>query len=244
MDRIAALNPDAVTPGDGTPAGASSSDRASPVSPRSEASWNDRSPASIQRQTISLDGGPQAEGRPGWLTEPQEATLAHFREAFASVPLPRGWANDDTMCRFLRARNWKLDDATLMLNNTLKWRQEFPYEGGAEALLSFVYPEEQAVRETFPQAFHRTDKYGRPVLIQCVGCVDAQTLGTVTSFDKLLCYFIYRLEHTIHLKYPACSARRVLCYAMPRCAMLCDDVLCYAVLCYMPGAASGSASRF
>jgi hypothetical protein len=35
------------------------------------------------------------------------------------------WCDDMCLCRYLRARDWKLDDAELMLRCTLAWREEY-----------------------------------------------------------------------------------------------------------------------
>ena len=159
-----------------------------------------RMPPFARHTSPLVPHGIVTDGRPGYLTPEQELTLGALRAALADTRMPRGWANDDTLCRFLRARNWALDQTLAMLRATIAWRDDFPYAGGAGALLHFVYDEEKEVRRCFPQAFHKTDKWGRPVLIQCVGSVDAAALAKVTSFDKLLLYFIHRLEHTIHVK--------------------------------------------
>ena len=159
-----------------------------------------RMPPFARHTSPLVPHGIVTDGRPGYLTPEQELTLGALRAALADTRMPRGWANDDTLCRFLRARNWALDQTLAMLRATIAWRDDFPYAGGAGALLHFVYDEEKEVRRCFPQAFHKTDKWGRPVLIQCVGGVDAAALAKVTSFDKLLLYFIHRLERTIHVK--------------------------------------------
>lgn len=47
------------------------------------------------------------------------------------------------------------------------WRKEQGMDDGP-----FSYPERDAVKTLFPQFWHKTDRWGRPVWINCVGRAD------------------------------------------------------------------------
>ena len=127
-------------------------------------------PTVVRRETpLASASSPADWGKPGYLTPDEEETLSKFRAHFASLELPPRWDDDDTLCRFLRARQFDLALATAMLEDTLRWRREFSHDGGVDALLHFEYPEEAAVRAGYPQCYHKTDKEGRPILLDMVG---------------------------------------------------------------------------
>ena len=92
-----------------------------------------------------------------------------------------------------------------MLEDTLRWRREFSHDGGVDALLHFEYPEEAAVRAGYPQCYHKTDKEGRPILLDMVGRVDATKLRESTDYERLTKFCLHRMEHNLQVKYPICS---------------------------------------
>lgn len=40
-------------------------------------------------------------------------------------PAVRSWCNDETLVRYLVAKDWNVQKAAAMLNSTLNWRQQF-----------------------------------------------------------------------------------------------------------------------
>jgi len=163
-------------------------------------------PVVVRRETpLASASSPADWGKPGHLTPDEEETLSKFRTHFASLELPPRWDDDDTLCRFLRARQFDLALATAMLEDTLRWRREFSHAGGVDALLHFEYPEEAAVRAGYPQCYHKTDKEGRPILLDMVGRVDATKLRESTDYERLTKFCLHRMEHNLQVKYPICS---------------------------------------
>ena len=62
-------------------------------------------PVVVRRETpLASASSPADWGKPGYLTPDEEETLSKFRAHFASLELPPRWDDDDTLCRFLRAR--------------------------------------------------------------------------------------------------------------------------------------------
>lgn len=118
--------------------------------------------------------------------------------------LPEGWDEVDTCERFLTACNDDVDAAIAMLDQSLSWRKDF-VNGGVSSLLHFDFPEEAAVREAFPQCFHKSDRLGRPVQYQLIGRASKDKLQAATTVDRMLQWNVHRAEHTIRVKYPGCS---------------------------------------
>lgn len=50
----------------------------------------------------------------------------------------------------------------------VEWRSQ----QGADKLASFEYPEKEAVRARYPHFWHKNDRWGRPVWIDCIGVAD------------------------------------------------------------------------
>ncbi|KAK9748963.1 hypothetical protein RND81_02G093300 [Saponaria officinalis] len=112
--------------------------------------------------------------------------IAEVRAAVGQLPekLSR-FASDETVARYLRARNWNVKKATKMLKETLKWRSEYKTEDicwediASEAETGKVY------RST------SVDKKGRPVLVMRPSC---QNTNSVAGQIK---YVVYCMENAI-----------------------------------------------
>jgi len=137
----------------------------------------------------------------------QAAAIAKLLDRFEPALREQceGWDPADTCQRFLRARNGDEQAAATMLEETLAWRATF-VEGGVSTLLDFHLEEEEAVREGFPQCFHKVDRLGRPVQYFIVGMSDPEKLARATTLERLLRWNVSRAEQTIRVKYPRCSA--------------------------------------
>ena len=164
-------------------------------------------PGGTPRAAASVSGI-TLEGQPDHLTADQAATLVKFMAAFESVELPPRWRTDDMLCRFLRARNWDVDLASEMLTSCLAWRRAYQVPGGGsgvDALLRFEFPEREAVQAAMPECYHKTDRWGRPILLQLVGLIDVAAVKAATEWDRLRAFNLHRMEHNIQVKYPVCS---------------------------------------
>lgn len=95
--------------------------------------------------------------------------------------------DDETLLRFLRARNYDLKQATKMLRDCQEWRKTV--DGvGIDSLYReidpFDFPERQAVFESWPMWFHKTDKKGRPLNIHRFGNLDLPKLYKVCTPER------------------------------------------------------------
>jgi hypothetical protein len=98
-----------------------------------------------------------------YLTEEQNAQLDEFRklveEKWADAnALEKKWLTDQTLCRFLRARDWKNEKALKMIMETLQWRRETkPWALTWKDVEVEMNNKGKMYRNGF-------DKHGRPVL--------------------------------------------------------------------------------
>lgn len=112
-----------------------------------------------------------------------ESILHDFREqVFAEGILHEGdtiGTDDETLLRFLRARKFDLKAAKKMIKDCQEWRQTVEGVGIDELyrrIDPFDYPEREAVFDCWPMWFHKTDKKGRPLNIQCFGGMNLSKL--------------------------------------------------------------------
>ena len=132
-------------------------------------------------------------------SEAVDELLARFEGRF-----PDGWNPADTCRRFLSARRGDAKLAADMLEASLAWRESF-VEGGVATLLHYQLENELCVRRAFPQAFHKLDRYHRPVQYFVLGDSDLHQLMRLVSSDALLRWSVHRAEHTVRIKLPCCS---------------------------------------
>mmetsp|Transcript_86332 Transcript_86332/g.252635 ORF Transcript_86332/g.252635 Transcript_86332/m.252635 type:complete len:705 (+) Transcript_86332:55-2169(+) len=121
--------------------------------------------------------------------------------AEAATPYLR---SDHMLVRFLIARQWDVEKAAAMLREHYKWLAETKMS----ALLKDHFPEEPHIKKFYPQAYHGTDKLGRPVYIERPGCIDMPRLLQVTTPERLLDYVYAGTELQIRRRLPACSLVR------------------------------------
>eukprot|EP01090_Pellita_catalonica_P007441 TRINITY_DN18026_c0_g1_i1.p1 TRINITY_DN18026_c0_g1~~TRINITY_DN18026_c0_g1_i1.p1 ORF type:complete len:279 (-),score=58.09 TRINITY_DN18026_c0_g1_i1:666-1478(-) len=97
------------------------------------------------------------------------------------------WLTDMCLWRYLRAREWDLEQSKEMLENTLKWRREFkPLSIRAEDIQSESEPGKMYFSNSF-------DKKGRPILYMKPG-KDNSSAGTPEGRLLKLKYLVYCLE--------------------------------------------------
>jgi hypothetical protein len=98
-----------------------------------------------------------------YLNEEQNAQLDEFRKLVEEAwpdpnALEKKWLTDSTICRFLRARDWKNEKALKMILETLNWRRETkPWALTAADVEIEMNNKGKMYRNGF-------DKHGRPIL--------------------------------------------------------------------------------
>ncbi|XP_074262988.1 uncharacterized protein LOC141585837 [Silene latifolia] len=118
--------------------------------------------------------------------EEREKKIAEVRAAICPLPetLSR-FSSDDSISRYLRARNWNVKKATKMLKETLKWRVQYKTDD--------IRWEDIASEADSGKIYRSTsvDKKGRPVLVMRPSC---QNSNSVAGQIK---YFVYCMENAI-----------------------------------------------
>ncbi|CAE8585605.1 unnamed protein product, partial [Polarella glacialis] len=67
------------------------------------------------------------------------------------------------------------------------------------------FPEEATIKRYYPQAYHGTDKLGRPIYIERPGYIDMPRLLQSVSDKRILEYVYAQTEQQIRRRLPACS---------------------------------------
>mmetsp|Transcript_39293 Transcript_39293/g.116925 ORF Transcript_39293/g.116925 Transcript_39293/m.116925 type:complete len:317 (-) Transcript_39293:625-1575(-) len=106
--------------------------------------------------------------------------------------------------RFLAARNFDVDAAHKMWEDTCRWRREF----GADAMLDkdVLEPErKKRLLGLFPHGLHGVDKEGRPVLVYQLG--ETKLSAVLSEFDELTLQRVHvqLFEFIMRVAMPAAS---------------------------------------
>ncbi|CAJ1410554.1 unnamed protein product [Effrenium voratum] len=109
--------------------------------------------------------------------------------------------SDHMLVRFLIARQWDVEKAVAMLEGHYRWLAET----NMEQLLKDPFPEEVHIKRFYPQAYHGTDKSGRPLYIERPGQIDMPRLLQVTTCERILQYVYAQSELQIRRRLPACT---------------------------------------
>uniref|UniRef100_A0A7S0RLK1 CRAL-TRIO domain-containing protein n=1 Tax=Chlamydomonas leiostraca TaxID=1034604 RepID=A0A7S0RLK1_9CHLO len=137
------------------------------------------------------------------LTAEQKAALESFKKHLTDEKLLLADHDDDcTLLRFLKARQWHQEPATLMYKNMVEWRAR---EKVDELYMDYEFPEFQELIEFYPHFYHKLDKFGRPVYIELLGQTDCTKMLTVASQERIMKYHIWTWERLKRLLFPACS---------------------------------------
>lgn len=117
----------------------------------------------------------------GQLTPLQESKLVQLRKRFEHGTSEHPEPDYQTLLRFLRARDFSIDKATGMLQESLQWRQE----QRIDSILG-EYKTPAVVEKYFPGGWHHHDKDGRPLYILRLGTMDVKGLLKSVGEDELL----------------------------------------------------------
>jgi hypothetical protein len=142
----------------------------------------------------------ETAGRLGHLTPEQQDLLQEFKGRITGA-----YIDDNQLLRFLRARQFDLDNAAKMFNEYLAWRAEF---GTDQIIATFEFPELSKVLECYPRCYHKTDKYGRPIYVERLGMANVTQLFKITTSERLLKNHVYGYEKLVNYRLPACSLKQ------------------------------------
>ncbi|OJT03883.1 Sec14 cytosolic factor [Trametes pubescens] len=120
-----------------------------------------------------------------------EAILKQFREGLVEQDLIHDGdsigTDDETLLRFLRARQWNVKQATLMWKNCQHWRSTVEGVGIDELYRQidpFDYPERDHVFDCWPLYFHKIDKKGRPLNFHRFGGINLTKLQKKMTLER------------------------------------------------------------
>jgi len=139
----------------------------------------------------------------GDLSPEQEQTLSAFKQELAPMALDAVRYDDYFCLRFLRARKFDLDKSLLMVRNFFQWRADF----GTDSILSYSFPEVVEMKNFYPHGYHKTDKQGRPIYIECIGRLELTKLFEVTTEERMMKYYVREYERVLMERFPACSRK-------------------------------------
>ncbi|KAF9135686.1 cytosolic factor, phosphatidylinositol/phosphatidylcholine transfer protein [Mortierella sp. 14UC] len=142
-------------------------------------------------------------GRVGNLTAEQQHALDEFKDLIKAEGFFVPERHDDHyVLRFLRARKFSIPNTHKMFVDCENWRKELQVDSLID---TFVFEEEEAVRNCYPQYYHNIDKAGRPIYIEHVGVIDIKTLFKVTDEERMTKQHVVSYEKLIRDRMPACS---------------------------------------
>lgn len=129
--------------------------------------------------------------------------------------------------RYLRAREWSVENASKMYLDSMKWRREVDLAGtmkkheqdqdifeerkavaaaGWKMCEWFLYSKGALSFLIFLDAdFHSTDRYTRPIFIQDLSYLNVEELLKATTPERIINFFAVNLESAVQHKYRACT---------------------------------------
>ncbi|CAH8841641.1 unnamed protein product [Trichobilharzia szidati] len=126
------------------------------------------------------------------LTEHELSVLQQFYERMLKCPLEE-CKSKRYLVRWLRARNWDIDEAETMLCNHVKWRSVNQVD-----TICDTYKVPEVVQKYFPGGFCGEDKDGYPLYCAPVGRFDPSGFMKATTQTEFIQSRIYFLEYIIH----------------------------------------------
>lgn len=150
--------------------------------------------------------------RIGDMSEAQEKALQDFKQLIQDEGLtedPR--FNDKYLLRFLRARDFKLEDTAHMFREFLNWRKEIKADNALVVSTStniqdIKVPLFGELKRRYKHGYHKTDKEGRPFYFDQPGLVKIDEMLDVVSEKDMQEYYMREYERLLHIRLPACSA--------------------------------------
>lgn len=130
----------------------------------------------------------------GQLSPLQESKLVQFRKKIEENNHERKVPDFQTLLRFLRARDFSIDKASSMLQESLQWREEHRID---DILSEYRMP--VVVEKYFPGGWHHHDKDGRPLYILRLGNMDVKGLLKSVGEDELLKLTLHICEEGLTL---------------------------------------------
>jgi hypothetical protein len=158
----------------------------------------------------------------------QEASIETLVKRFFDKSRSVVWSRSKNICvnddgrwaaiRALDARKWKVDDATTLIENNLKWRER----DGIDNIFSKVVPANdiRAIRVAMGDGFFGTDRTGTPIYWCPAGSVHLSSLkGEVSSVESLVIYHVQTVEYNQRIWYRELSKQQNRCIYQSTCVL-------------------------
>jgi hypothetical protein len=124
------------------------------------------------------------KGYPDTLTDRERTVMAQLRAQLAAAGITdKRWDDDHEICRWLRARKFDVPATLLMIRNHVTWEKDFDVD---TVYKTFAHKDPLSIKRAYPRAYHRTDRVGRPINIDCVGRLDIKQLNELTSNEEMV----------------------------------------------------------
>ncbi|XP_058814646.1 protein real-time isoform X3 [Topomyia yanbarensis] len=165
---------------------------AEPAATATTAVSNSSSKPPLSRDNSILDADYIAKHL-GHLSPMQESQLVQFRKKMEDST-DHNAPDFQTLLRFLRARDFNIEKAASMLQESLQWREEHRID---QILSEYKTP--LVVEKYFPGGWHHHDKDGRPLYILRLGNMDVKGLLKSVGEDELLKLTLHICEEGLKL---------------------------------------------
>ncbi|CAL8091586.1 unnamed protein product [Calicophoron daubneyi] len=106
------------------------------------------------------------------------------------------------LSRWLRARDWNIQDAEKMLRDHINWRNEYK----VDSILSW-HKKNPIIEKYLPFGFFGEDKEGNPIYWGLVGRMDPKTFWKAVNRSDFMQHGVYHLEYAIKVLFPEISRR-------------------------------------
>ena len=140
-------------------------------------------------------------GRLGFLSKEQKQAVALLRKKYDWETALQGFLEpgetpDTCILRFLRARQFDISEASLMVENHLQWRKTFDIDRKAhmptDELLGCSF--DKKILPHYPQGYGGVDKNGRLIYIKLVGKLNVEGVLKNVTVDKFVDFEVSMME--------------------------------------------------
>ncbi|KAJ3270475.1 cytosolic factor, phosphatidylinositol/phosphatidylcholine transfer protein [Terramyces sp. JEL0728] len=139
------------------------------------------------------------------MLDEEKIALENIKESLAQKQKYNPEIHDDArLLRFLRSRSLKVALAEQKLLESDKWKEETDVQ---HIIDHFVFEEAGKVFKLLPAYYHKTDKDGRPMLIESTKYLKMQELKKVTTEERFMKNHIFEIEKSEKYRCKASSKK-------------------------------------
>jgi len=124
------------------------------------------------------------------ITPDERKAIQQLKERLGDQITPR--YTDVRLCRFLRARGRKVDQAEEMIRKEMKWRSDTKIEEKCEQIK--LNKNFEKMMSYWPGGFHGVDRFGVPMIVERLASIDSTSTFTSATHDFMIDFHIYMME--------------------------------------------------